>query len=505
MMKKAISLALLSAVLNHLSQGMEVQTSTPTIKEAHPSCIFLGCESDTLILFGPLSHLIEFSSERLTYSLPKKERYNPIIAFVSRPEIAEKLYQEKDQPHIERMIRYDFKKNDEITNIRELAYKKAYRLPSHITWEVVKTSTNEFVGILFAETLPQNYGKHVAPQGDLHDFYVSDIKKHTYINIAYAVDPQYQNQGFATEMSLGLIETFFQHTSAEVIVHCSFEGNIGSRRSADKCGFIIKGKNDQEDFRVLRKASQLSALKGQPNLIIREQLKVQDFDQLEDDVLTLITEHKIFMNILETDADKTNSEGQAQSVEKCPKNRGELYRWCAEGYQYGQNEAPDPKFLTNPDWMVSTEHYSFRLFCFGVQGAFLPLIRYVMECHNNIWDRVDLEIELKFIIDYNTFNLMTYLIKADCINIFDYLVRYKEFKTFAFGTILKNYMGNTPLHTLEKYGSKSMIECFLAKSDLLDLCLQPDNIHGERGMTPLEISQKMQRSPEIIDLFKGIV
>lgn len=400
------------------------------------------------------------------------------------------------------MIRYDFKKNDEIINIRELAYKKAYRLPSLITWEVVKTSTNEFVGILFAEVCPQNYGKYVAPQGDLHDFYVDDIRKHTYVSIGYAVDPQHQNQGFATEMSLGLIETFFQHTSAEVILHCSFEENIGSKRSADKCGFIMKGKNDQGDFRVLRKASQLSALKDQPNLIISKQLKVQDFDQLEDDVLALIIEHKISMNILETDPDKTNSEGEPQSIEKYPENREELYRWCAEGYQYGQNEAPNLKFLTNPEWMLSTEHYSFRLFCFGVQGACLPLIRYVMECHNNIWDRVDLETELKFPIDYTTFNLMTYLIKADYIDIFDYLVGYEEFKTFAFGTILKNYMGNTPLHTLAKYGSKSMIECFLAKKELMDLCLQPDNIRGERGMTPLEISQKMQRSPEIIDLFK---
>lgn len=54
MMKKAISLALVSAIFIHLSQGMEVQTSTQKIKEAHPSSIYW----DVIPLFSLVPLLI---------------------------------------------------------------------------------------------------------------------------------------------------------------------------------------------------------------------------------------------------------------------------------------------------------------------------------------------------------------------------------------------------------------------------------------------------------------
>ncbi len=147
-----------------------------------------------------------------------------------------------------------------------------------------------------------------------------------------------------------------------------------------------------------------------------------------------------------------------------------------------------------------TDHYSFRLFCCGIQQGCLPLVQYVIHYHNNIWDRMNLADELTFFQDGHLYTLMTYLIMKDYVDIFDSLIQCKEFKDYAFGSVLKDLTGNTPLHTLAKQGSKEMIQRFLKEQDIVNVCLKSKNLWGENGMNPVQIALKEKQPQGIINI-----
>lgn len=232
--------------------------------------------------------------------------------------------------------------------------------------------------------------------------------------------------------------------------------------------------------------------------------KQDDREQLEAEVFELVIKNNITVNILQN-ADREGKNGHGcclgQTVSKLPKNKEELRQWCTQGYQYKENEGPDINSLFNPQALPSGQ-YSFHLFRFGVHTGSLPVVQYILGYHNHFWSQADLSDKLSFSLGKDNFTFMTYLIKKDYVEIFDYLTRSQEFKDIAFGPKLKNAMGNTPLHTLAKYGSKAMIERFLKEQDLVDLCLKSENISGENGANPLQIAQRMSRPEEISSLFE---
>lgn len=177
------------------------------------------------------------------------------------------------------------------------------------------------------------------------------------------------------------------------------------------------------------------------------------------------------------------------------------------------------------------------LFYNGIDLGVLPFVRYTLENHNSFWTRKDLRRELTFYLSriavsvgnipimeknksYNpnhldtqqrnsfensSFTLITYLILKNEISLFDYMIQPPDVRNFSFGVGSKNGVGNTPFHTLGKYGSEAMIQRFLKEDDLVTLCLNVDNIQGEYGqgeenLNPVQLAQKFNRPQTVIDL-----
>lgn len=501
---RLIPVALLGAQFMIDSYGAEViQPENAVIRQTNK--IFLGINHNELIGFGDSVVFQEFSSERLVYRFPGSPQCQEIINLVSLPEISRTLFSGTSDPHsmmISRIMNDFFRGNDRLKSRKTTEGVKNYDLPNEMIWCVSSKTDNQLIGAIFSEFISSYHAEKRAPEGELHEFYKNDMTNNTYVNVAYAVSPQHQRQGYATEMSLAVMGMFFQHSTADVIMHTSDENNIGSMKSADTCCFLSKGMADGEIFKILRKSSQLRLLEeSKPSL-------TEALLQLESLVFDLIKENDITMNLLDT-SNVNNRPGMAyclgSSHSKLPQNLEELRNWCAKGYQLGENENFNSDTLTNPRKLLSTAHYSFRLFCYGIHNDYLPLIRYVLEYYNNIWERKDLSDELIFSLHDNSYTMITYLIKRDFISIFDYLIQNKDFRSYTFGSGIKNGMGNTPFHTLAKYGSLEMLQRFLREKELVNLCLNSENIAGENGMNPLQIAQSVERLVEIINVLSAVV
>lgn len=508
-MKKLKLLRLLPAVLLgalsvNYGYGAEViQPDNAVTRQTNK--IFHGIDYNELIGFGDSLQFKEFSSERLIFRMPDKEQCQKILDLISLPEVSRTFFSNVSDINpmkIARTMDSYFIGNDRLKSIKNSGGSKCYTLPDELIWCVISKANNQFIGTINIAFVSSYHADKCAPEGDLHNFYKKDIENNTYVNIAYAVSPQHQRQGYATEMSLAVVGMLFQQSSADVIMHNSDENNIGSIKSANTCCFLEKGMAHGEIFKILRKSSQLRLLEETIPLLTEEQL------QLENLVFDLIKKNKITMNLLDR-SNVHNRPGGAYCLGRMhsilPKNIEELRGWCANGYQLAEDEKFDLETLTNPRKLLSTAHYSFRLFCFGVHNECLPLIRYVLEYHNNIWDRKDLSEDLSFSLLNNSYTMITYLIKRDSIPIFDYLIQNKDFRAYTFEAGLKNGMGNTPFHTMAKYGSLEMIQRFIREKELLDICLNSVNISGEDGKSPLQLAQSLARPIEIIDVLSSVM
>lgn len=228
-------------------RGNQSRTVLPI---AHKYNQFVGLVEPTLIQ--------HFSSERLTYHHPNDNlmRQN-IIDLVILPDVSKTLLTVNlDSQMLASFMESYFRGNKKLEETVINQSTRNYVLPDQMVWSVYSKENNQFVGVIFSDTVSPWDAYQKAPRGELHDFYVEDIRKNTYINIAYAVNPTCQNRGYATEMTLALIEILFPYTTAEVIQHTSVDTNIASAYSATKCGFLMKGVVGDENFRILRKSSQ---------------------------------------------------------------------------------------------------------------------------------------------------------------------------------------------------------------------------------------------------------
>jgi hypothetical protein len=328
----------------------------------------------------------------------------------------------------------------------------------------------------------------MAPRGELHSMYKQEISNLPYLNILYAVHPDCQRNGYATEMTLGLIERFFKYSTAAVFVHCSLPDNIASAKSAGHCGFLEKGTNKYGVFRIIRKSTLQKLLGEELQSPVIQEPQTKEHQTLEKKVLEIVKDRKISVDLQEP-----------RSLKKRPKTVEELRTWCALGYQCQEYEK-GKKILMDQHPNVDTLHYSFHLFTYGIYKGLFPLVQYVLECHNNIWNRQNLKEELLFTHKTGNCTIITFLMKQDDTKLFSYLIKHPDFRSFCFETALLNDHGNTPYHTMAKYASRDFLKCFLEEKELVTICLDPSHIKGEDGMTPLELAKKSKRSQKIIDL-----
>ncbi len=504
-LKNAIPAVLMGAISVSNNHGMEV---TKTSNDTSGKKFLIHIDKGNFTGIGSPSPLKAFASARLTYCLPEKQMKKDIIHLVSNEQISKTLLSISCTLTPEKIFSLRFWNNKKLKEIIAIDSSSSYSLPDTLLWGVTSTINNQFVGFIEAEYITPRGADKRAPEGDMHQFYVDDIKKNPYVNISYAVSPEHQRQGYATEMSLALIEILFQHTNTEVAVHVSDKANIGSIRSANTCCFLDKGQIDGEDFRILRKSSQLRLLDGNQEPKAIAQPLFDEKSQLETMVFDVVKKMGISINLLDT-SNLNNGHGGpcciGRDLKKLPQDIEELRNWCAKGYHLGENESSLARILGNSQNNSRTEQYSFQLFLYGIQHGSLPLIQYVLQYHNNFWDRKNLSRELQFSLEQTRYTMITYLIKGGFFEIFDYIIKSKEFRNFTFGSGMKNAMGNTPFHTLAKYGSPAMIERFLREKDLVDLCLNVDNIKGEKGMNPLQIAESLAKSEGILNLLREAI
>lgn len=474
-----------------VGSAMQVEDEPMDMNTLNP--LFLGATLCELVGVSSPSIFERFETERLSYRLVEKGDCAEILAFMSSPGISEKLYDtETDASQKEEILNRFCNGTEQLREI--FATKKVFHLPRDMLWIASLKRTNQFIGFIGYTVAPMA----LAPLGDLHYTYAMDMHRVPYIDINYAVEQESQRQGFATEMTTGLIPLFFQYTTAVAFIHCSHPDNTGSAMSATRCGFLEKGINgDGNTFRILRKSIVQAELHDDNPSIYGPD--IADGLALEQNVFQLIHDSKICINLLDT----TEKEARAWSppydyvspkVKKLPADIEEMRRWCAEGYHCAEFEEPEK---------LNEVHYTLKLFMFGVQNNKVPLVRYILEYHNNIWDRLHLSDELMFeYTDKVSCTLVTYLIRKDYIELFDFLIQNKSFIKYCFQDNLKNGVGNTPYHTMAKYASYDLIKRFQQERELLELCLSPQNFNGEDCRSPLSLAKRMHRSPEIIGLFE---
>lgn len=256
--QKYLISGIMSVLISHAPHSMDsVELTTNEAPPPQPT-LYTDCEHNqsNLVIFGSPTVFLEFSSERLTYRLPKDTTQQAIIDLCMKPEVSKTLFRDEEQSSIATILEPFFKMNLSLQNRAEPEFSTKNPLPWGMMWEVAETSTNQFIGMLVIHCVTSDHMKHSAPSGDLYDFYVDDQSKNLYMNISYAIEPCHHNQGYATEMSLTLIQKLFQYTNADVILHGCHPENLGSAKSATKCGFTFKGIGSGEEFRLLRKTSQ---------------------------------------------------------------------------------------------------------------------------------------------------------------------------------------------------------------------------------------------------------
>lgn len=219
-------------------------------------------EPHKFVLYENSPSIVHMESERLIYTLPATDPNKSIFNLINHPNVNIFFFSEGPASisEVEQVIHERLCCNQSaISSIEKFTDKTTNRTTmeialSSLMWRVCKKADGAFVGMLFAD-----YNLMSLPNaGDAAPFYKNDAEMNIYVNLAYAVDPIHQRQGYATEMSLAFIQTLFSSTSTDVVVHNANPSNIGSTKAAITCGFMEKGiinfyNAEHEIFRILRK------------------------------------------------------------------------------------------------------------------------------------------------------------------------------------------------------------------------------------------------------------
>ncbi|HXF90695.1 MAG TPA: GNAT family N-acetyltransferase [Candidatus Nitrosotenuis sp.] len=198
-----------------------------------------------------------WESERLTYKLAMTDQeIEDTFHLMKNPKI--NIYLFADGTISEHQISY-FLYNFSADN---KFFSQTKQLAGQLLWNVYRKEDHKFVGIISGQHVNPYYPIAIPTEGEIGNFYRKDVQKHTYLNMAYAVAPDFQGNGYSKEMTLSFIEELFQHTTIEVVIHSSDPKNEYSARSAITCGFMEKGMITEnnaapETFRIMRKSSQI--------------------------------------------------------------------------------------------------------------------------------------------------------------------------------------------------------------------------------------------------------
>ncbi|PGE10398.1 GNAT family N-acetyltransferase [Bacillus toyonensis] len=152
---------------------------------------------------------------------------------------AESIYKISNQPEIEKFLldwkstkeqRVNWIINDEIPANKAFleAVKTTNNIDNHmLKLGIFKQATNEFIGWCctgIKEELP-------SPNRE----------------IMYAISSEYQNNGYATKATKGLINYLFKKTNVNVLNAIALIKNVPSNKVIEKCGFIYMSQQTIEN------------------------------------------------------------------------------------------------------------------------------------------------------------------------------------------------------------------------------------------------------------------
>ncbi|PFX63500.1 GNAT family N-acetyltransferase [Bacillus wiedmannii] len=152
---------------------------------------------------------------------------------------AESIYKIANQPEIEKFLpdwkstkeqRVNWVTNDEIPENKAFlnAVRTSLNIDDHILrLGIFKKTTNEFIGWCctgLKDELP-------APNRE----------------IMYAISSEYQNNGYATKATKGLIGYLFENTNVDVLNAIALIKNVPSNKVIEKCGFTYLGQQTIEN------------------------------------------------------------------------------------------------------------------------------------------------------------------------------------------------------------------------------------------------------------------
>lgn len=94
----------------------------------------------------------------------------------------------------------------------------------------------------------EHYVRGIYLQGELIGF-VNDVElKENQIELGYVIHPEFQNQGYATEMLDAVIQELFRKGFKEVVTG-AFETNAASRKVMEKCRMRVIDKVEDIEYR----------------------------------------------------------------------------------------------------------------------------------------------------------------------------------------------------------------------------------------------------------------
>ncbi|EJR62518.1 hypothetical protein IIO_02449 [Bacillus cereus VD115] len=152
---------------------------------------------------------------------------------------AESIYKISNQPEIEKFLpdwkstkeqRVNWIINDEIPANKAFleAVKTTNNINNHmLKLGIFKEATNEFIGWCctgIKEELP-------TPNRE----------------IMYAISSEYQNNGYATKATKGLIDYLFKNTTLDVLNAIALINNVPSNKVIEKCGFTYMSEQTIEN------------------------------------------------------------------------------------------------------------------------------------------------------------------------------------------------------------------------------------------------------------------
>jgi [ribosomal protein S5]-alanine N-acetyltransferase len=72
------------------------------------------------------------------------------------------------------------------------------------------------------------------------------------VQIGYFIDKRYENRGFATEATQGLMQWIFQNPGAQAVIADTLKDGFASQRVLQKCGFVFQNETEEGNLRWRR-------------------------------------------------------------------------------------------------------------------------------------------------------------------------------------------------------------------------------------------------------------